>query len=78
MEGLNALVSRLSKQTFSLFSDPREPLFDADLLKFSFGDSLQYAAARSRRRVLKMAVRAVFGSFDEETLHTLTYSGAGP
>lgn len=75
MEALNPLASRLSKQTFSLFSDPREPLFDADLFEFSLGDSLQYAAPSSRRRTLKMAVRATFGSFDGKTLHTLSYGG---
>jgi hypothetical protein len=75
MEELNALASRLSQRTLSLFADPQEPLFDADLFEFSFGDSLQHAAARSRRRALKMTVRAAFGSFDEETLHTLTYRG---
>jgi hypothetical protein len=75
IEELNALASRLSQRTSSLVADPQEPLFDADLFEFSFGDALQNAAAGSRRRALRMSVRATFGSFDEETLHTLTYRG---
>jgi hypothetical protein len=43
--GLAELASRMSKRTFSLFSDPRDPMFDSDLVEFSFGDSLMLLAA---------------------------------
>jgi len=75
IEELITLAPRLSKRTLSLFSDPQEPLFDADLFEFSFGDSTQYAEARSRRRKLKFAIRATFGSFDGDSLHLLSYRG---
>jgi hypothetical protein len=75
LKGLSSLAPRLSKRTFALFADPREPMFDSDLLEFSFGDSIQYEAVRGRRRTLEMIVRAAFRSFDEKTLHLLTYKG---
>jgi hypothetical protein len=75
MKQLVALAPRLSKRTFSLFSDPKQPLFDSDLLRFSFGDSLGYAAKTRRRRRLEISVQAIFGSFDGEILNELTYKG---
>jgi len=75
LEGISALGSQLSKRTLSLFADPREPMFDSDLLEFSLGDSLQHATVGSRRRRLELTVRATFRSFDEKTLHLLTYRG---
>jgi hypothetical protein len=50
-------------------------MFDSDLLEFSFGDSIQYTTVSSRRRALEMTVEATFRSFDEKTLHLLTYKG---
>jgi hypothetical protein len=69
-----ALAPRVSKRTLSLFSDPKQPLFDADLFEFSFGDSLGYLVPRRRRRTQTTSVRATFCSFDGNTLHLLTYS----
>jgi hypothetical protein len=75
MKQLAALAPRLSKRTYSLFSDPKQPLFDSDLSIFSFGDSLGYAAKTRRRRKLETSIKAVFCSFDEKTLNELTYKG---
>jgi hypothetical protein len=72
---LTDLSERISKETFSRFSDPRQPLFDADLFKFSVGDALGYSEPRQRRMRLSTAVEATFCSFDGKTLHDLTYSG---
>jgi len=75
MEEVSSLAPRLSKRTFSLFSDPRQPLFDSDLLGFSFGDLLHYMPGRNRRKALETAVEATFRSFDQKTLHLLSYKG---
>lgn len=72
---LTDLSERISKDTFSRFSDPRQLLFDADLFKFSVGDALAYSEARKRRRRLSTTVEATFCSFDGKTLHDLAYSG---
>jgi hypothetical protein len=73
--GLAELASRMSKRTFSLFSDPRDPMFDSDHVEFSIGDSLMLLAAGNRQKTLEMGVRATFRSFDGKTLHLLTYKG---
>jgi len=75
LKGLSSLASRLSKRTFALFADPKEPMFDSDLFEFSFGDSIQHTAVKSRRRTWEMTVQATFCSFDEKTLHLLAYRG---
>jgi hypothetical protein len=72
---LTSLSERISKKTFSLFSDPKQPLFDADLFKFSVGDALAYSEPSQRRMRMSIAVEATFCSFDGKTLHDLTYSG---
>jgi hypothetical protein len=69
------LSGRISKKTLSLFSDPKQPLFDADLFKFSVGDALTYSIPRKRKLRLSTAVEATFCSFDGKTLHDLTYTG---
>ena len=69
------LAERMSKETYSRFSDPGQPLFDADLFKFSVGDALAHSEPRQRRMKLSTAVEATFCSFDGKTLHDLTYSG---
>jgi hypothetical protein len=72
---LSDLSGRISKKTFSLFSDPKQPLFDADLFKFSVGDALGYLEPRKRRARPTTSVEATFRSFDGNTLHDLTYRG---
>ena len=75
LEEISGLAPRLSRRTFSKFSDPRQPLFDSDLLEFAFGDSLGYpVTTKGRQRTLMMAVRAAFRSFNEKLIHVLTYS----
>ena len=64
----------MSKRTLSHFSNPKQPLFDADLYEFAFGDSLGYAAPRKHRSALATCVRATFSSFDGTILHKLAYS----
>jgi hypothetical protein len=68
------LVDRVSKRTFALFSDPEQPLFDADLFELSIGDALKYAVPKRRRVAPSTSVRATFRSFDSKTLHVLTYN----
>ena len=75
LQQLSGLAPRLSKRTYSLLANPEEPLFDSDLLQFSFGDSLTYAAKSKRRRRLSTTVQAVFRNFHEDALHTLAYEG---
>lgn len=72
---LGGLAGRMSKQTLSLFSNPKQPLFDADLFRWSFGDSLAYSGLRKRRMRRSTSVEATFCSFDGNTFHDLTYSG---
>ena len=67
------LAPRLSKQTFSHVAAIRSPLFDADLVAFSFGDLLGHAAPRKRRKRLETTVQATFRSFEEDKLHLLAY-----
>jgi hypothetical protein len=75
LEALTALAPRLSKRTFSLFADPREPLFDSDLAAFSAGDLLPFATSGTRRMRMELNVQATFRSFDLKTLHQLRYRG---
>ncbi|NUQ27686.1 MAG: hypothetical protein HOQ35_04110 [Acidobacteriaceae bacterium] len=75
LEALRALAPRLSKRAFSLFADPREPLFDSDLVVFSAGDLLPFATSGTRRLRTELNVEATFRSFDLKTLHRLTYKG---
>jgi hypothetical protein len=70
---IEALASRISKNAYLRFSDPRGLLFDSDLLKFEFGDSLGAPLNGLRRNSLKLSVSALFGSFDGKTLHELKY-----
>jgi hypothetical protein len=72
---LTNLSERMSKKTFSLFSNPKRPLFDADLFRFSVGDALAYSESRQQRMRLSTAVEATFCSFDGKTFHDLSYSG---
>lgn len=72
---LMALSERMSKDTFSRFSNPRELLFDAELFKFSVGDALSYSEPRRRMIRLSTSVEATFCSFDGKTLHHLAYRG---
>jgi hypothetical protein len=67
-------ADRLSKRTLSLISDPKHPLFDADLFEFSVGDALKYSVPRKRRVSPSASVRATFCSFDQRTLHVMTYT----
>jgi hypothetical protein len=73
LKQLPPLQPRLSMKTYLRFSDPRQPLFDSDLLEFAFGDAVSLHRKRSRRQRLKLSVRAQFRSFDEKSIHTLTY-----
>jgi hypothetical protein len=73
LKQIEALASRMSRNAYLRFSDPRGLLFDSDLLKFEFGDSLGAPPNGLRRNRLKLSVRALFGSFDGKTLHELKY-----
>jgi hypothetical protein len=73
LKQIEALASRISKSAYLRFSDPRELLFDSDLLEFEFGDSLGASLKGLRRNSLKLSVRALFSSFDGKTLHELKY-----
>lgn len=70
---LTKLKDRLSKKSYSLFCNPKAPLFDADLFEFSFGDGVGSSAGVDLYRSRKALVRARFKSFDGKMLHILTY-----
>jgi hypothetical protein len=73
LKHLQRLSPRLSKKTYQRFSDPRLPLFDSDLVEFAFGDLLGARLNTQRRTRPQLAIRALFRSFDEKTLHELKY-----
>jgi hypothetical protein len=73
LKQLAKLAPRLSKRTFSRFSNSRNPLFDSDLLQFSFGDSLSHARIAPRINRFETSIQAIFRSFDGKTDHILSY-----
>ena len=70
---LAKLRPRLSKRTYSLFADERQPLFDSNLLEFAFGDSISKLRTRGFR--FATIVSAKFLGFDMKTIHLLRYRG---
>jgi hypothetical protein len=73
LKQLAKLAPRLSKRTYSRFSDSRQPLFDGDLLQFSFGDSLSHSRNAPRRKRFETSIQVIFRSFDGKTEHILSY-----
>ncbi len=73
LKQMKVLEPRLSKKAYRMFADPTQPLFDSDLLEFAFGDSVGVSPKSSRRNRLRLSIRAVFRSFDENLLHKLSY-----
>jgi len=72
MKQLTKLRPRLNQRTYARFAAESDSLFDSNLLEFTFGDHLNFAA-KARRKRPRTTVRATFLSFDENTLHELRY-----
>ena len=69
---LAPLCSRLNERTYARFSDYRQPLFDSNLLEFTFGDAIGRVLTRNRWRP-RTSAQAKFLSFDLKTIHILSY-----
>jgi hypothetical protein len=69
---LKKLRSRLNQRTYSRLADAHDPLFDSDLLEFTFGDRLGFSSKAPRTR-LRTRVCATFLSFEQDILHQLRY-----
>lgn len=69
---LRKLRSRLNQRTYVRLEGAHDPLFDSNLLEFTFGDRLGFSN-KARRTRLRTSVRATFLSFEEDTLHELRY-----
>jgi hypothetical protein len=72
LEQLKRLRPRLNERTYARFSAERDPLFDNNLLEFTFGDRLGFAELRRKKRP-RLAVRVSFLAFEGDKLHELHY-----
>jgi hypothetical protein len=65
----------VSAQTYRRFAKKRDPLFDSNLLSFSFGDSVFSRGAISRWPSFEARIEVRFLSFEGGTVHILKYRG---
>jgi hypothetical protein len=72
LESLKGLRARLGQRTYGKFATESDPLFDSNLLEFTFGDQLGFATSRRKARP-RLSVRATFLSFERDKLHDLRY-----
>jgi hypothetical protein len=69
---LKNLRSRLNQHAYAHLMAERDPLFDSNLLQFTFGDRLGFGN-KVRRTRLRTSVRATFLNFEGDRLHELSY-----
>jgi len=72
LQSLKSLRGRLGQRTYAKFADESDPLFDSNLMEFTFGDHLGYATLKRNFRA-RLSVRTTFLSFEEDKLHHLHY-----
>lgn len=70
---LGPLRSRMSAQTYHRFAQQRDPLFDSNLLSFSFGDWTSDRLRFSRVPSFETTIEARFLSFAMDSVHILKY-----
>jgi len=72
LQTLKGLRERLAQRTYAKFADESNPLFDSNLMEFTFGDQVGFAESKRKKRP-RLSVRTTFLSFKEDKLHDLHY-----